>query len=141
MCPCGASRSKVKKTRVQRRSIVGKDEIAFLGSDTVYEGKLTFKGTVRIEGKYRGEIQSDGTLNVGKDAQVDGTLEVGELLLSGHFSGEITAKRRVVVYSSGVLEGILQTPNLLTEEGGIIDGQIIMKNPGKAKNPTGMKQG
>ncbi len=119
---------------------MGKDEIAFLGSDTVYEGKLTFKGTVRIEGKYRGEIQSDGTLNVGKDAQVDGTLEVGELLLSGHFSGEITAKRRVVVYSSGVLEGILQTPNLLTEEGGIIDGQITMKNPGKAKNPAGMNQ-
>ena len=111
---------------------VGKDEIAYLGSDTVYEGKLTFKGTVRIEGKYAGEIVSDGTLNVGKDAQVDGTLNVGELLLSGRFSGEVTAKRRVVVYASGVLEGTLQTPNLLTEEGGVIEGQVIMKNPGKA---------
>lgn len=73
---------------------MGKDEIAYLGSDTVYEGKLTFKGTVRIEGKYTGDIHSDGTLNVGKDAQVEGMLEVGELLLSGRFSGEITAKRR-----------------------------------------------
>ena len=99
---------------------MGKDEIAYLGSDTVYEGKLTFKGTVRIEGKYTGEIVSDGTLNV------------GELLLSGRFSGEVTAKRRVVVYASGVLEGTLQTPNLLTEEGGVIEGQVIMKNPGKA---------
>ena len=111
---------------------VGKDEIAYLGSDTVYEGKLTFKGTVRIEGKYTGEITSDGTLNVGKDAQVEGTLNVGELLLSGRFSGEVTAKRRVVVYASGVLEGTLQTPNLLTEEGGVIEGQVVMKNPGKA---------
>ena len=111
---------------------MGKDEIAYLGSDTVYEGKLTFQGTVRIEGKYTGEIVSDGTLNVGKDAQVDGTLNVGELLLSGRFSGEVTAKRRVVVYASGVLEGTLQTPNLLTEEGGVIEGQVIMKNPGKA---------
>lgn len=118
---------------------MGKDEIAYLGSDTVYEGKLTFKGTVRIEGKYSGEIHSDGTLNVGKDAQVEGMLEVGELLLSGRFSGEITAKRRVVIYSSGVLEGVLQTPNLLTEEGGVIEGQIIMKNPGKAKSPSGLK--
>lgn len=119
---------------------MGKDEIAYLGSDTVYEGKLAFKGTVRIEGKYTGEIQSDGTLNVGKDAQVEGMLEVGELLLSGRFSGEITAKRRVVVYSSGVLEGVLQTPNLLTEEGGVIEGQIIMKNPGKAKAPAAPKE-
>ena len=118
---------------------VGKDEIAYLGSDTVSEGKLTFKGTVRIEGKYTGEITSDGTLNVGKDAQVEGTLNVGELLLSGRFSGEATAKRRVVVYASGVLEGTLQTPNLLTEEGGVIEGQVFMKNPGKlpAKNQQG----
>lgn len=118
---------------------VGKDEIAYLGSDTVYEGKLTFKGTVRIEGKYAGVITSDGTLNVGKDAQVDGTLDVGELLLSGRFTGEVTAKRRVVVYASGVLEGTLQTPSLLTEEGGVIEGQVIMKNPGKfpVKNQSG----
>lgn len=112
---------------------MAKDEIAYLGSDTVYEGKLQFKGTVRIEGRYTGEIVSDGTLNVGKDAQVQGTLDVGELLLSGRFSGEVTAKRRVVVYNTGVLEGQVTTPNLLTEEGGIIEGQICMKTPAKPK--------
>lgn len=112
---------------------MAKDEIAYLGSDTVYEGKLHFKGTVRIEGRFTGEISSDGTLNVGKDAQVEGTIEVGELLLSGRFNGEVTAKRRVVVYSSGVMEGHMTTPNLLTEEGGVIEGQICMKNPGKPK--------
>ncbi|MDR3320583.1 MAG: polymer-forming cytoskeletal protein [Desulfovibrio sp.] len=117
---------------------MGKDEIAFLGSDTVYEGKLTFNGTVRIEGKFTGEITSDGTLNVGKDASVGGVLQVGELLLSGRFSGEVTAKRRVVVYSAGILEGILQTPSLLTEEGGIIDGQVQMKS--SEKNATKMQQ-
>ena len=112
---------------------MAKDEIAYLGSDTVYEGKLQFKGTVRIEGRYTGEIVSDGTLNVGKDAQVQGTLDVGELLLSGRFNGEVTAKRRVVVYSTGVLEGQVTTPNLLTEEGGVIEGQISMKTPAKPK--------
>ena len=112
---------------------MAKDEIAYLGSDTVYEGKLQFKGTVRIEGRYTGEIVSDGTLNVGKDAQVQGTLDVGELLLSGRFSGEITAKRRVVVYSTGVLEGQVITPNLLAEEGGVIEGQISMKTPAKPR--------
>lgn len=109
---------------------MARDEIAYLGSDTVYEGKLSFKGTVRIEGKFTGEIISDGTLNIGKDAQVNGNLAVGELLLSGHFNGEALVKRRTVVYSSGVMDGILHTPKLLTEEGAIIEGQISMKNPG-----------
>ena len=73
---------------------MAKDEIAYLGSDTVYEGKLTFKGTVRIEGRFTGDIIREGTLNVGKDAHVQGNLAVGELLLSGHFNGEVTVKSR-----------------------------------------------
>ncbi len=88
---------------------------------------------MRVEGRFTGEIESEGTLNVGKDAHVQGTLDVGELLLSGHFNGEVTAKRRVVVYASGVLEGSINTPSLLTEEGGIIEGQIAMRNSGKTR--------
>lgn len=115
---------------------MAKDEIAYLGSDAVYEGKLTFKGTVRIEGKFIGEIISDGTLNIGKDAQVRGTLAVGELLVSGHFDGEAVVKRRTVVYSTGVMEGIIQTARLLTEEGGIIEGQISMRPQSKPAGPA-----
>lgn len=107
---------------------MGKDEIAYLGSDTVYEGKLSFKGTVRIEGRFSGEISSEGTLTVGKDAHIDGKINVGELLVAGHISGEISVSRRIVVYTSGHLEGTVQTANLLTEEGGVIEGQISMKH-------------
>jgi cytoskeletal protein CcmA (bactofilin family) len=112
---------------------VGKDEIAYLGTDTVYEGKLTFRGTVRIEGQYTGEISSEGTLNIGKDAKVEGSINVGELLLSGQFVGDITAQRRVVVYASGMLEGNVRTPILLTEEGGIVNGQVTMPTPGRGQ--------
>ena len=42
---------------------MGKDEIGYLGTDTVYEGKLSFKGTVRVEGRFTGEIESEGTLD------------------------------------------------------------------------------
>lgn len=106
---------------------MARDEIAYLGSDTVYEGKLSFKGTVRIEGRFIGDIISEGILNIGKDAEVQGHLAVGELLLSGHFNGEAMVKRRTVVYATGIMEGHLQTPKLLTEEGAIIEGQIVMR--------------
>ena len=114
---------------------VGKDEInAFLGAGTVYEGKLTFQGAVRIDGIFSGEITSDGTIIVGKDAQISGTFQVGELMLSGNLRGDVTTKRRAVVHGSGVLDGTLHTPCLLTEEGGIIDGQIVMKKGSPEKN-------
>ena len=118
---------------------MGKDEIAYLGSDTIYEGRLTFKGTVRVEGKFTGDIASEGTLNVGKDAQVSGLVNVGELLVAGHVSGDINAGRRIVVYPTGVLEGTISTPSLVTEEGGMIDGQLNMKQQaqGGKKAPAG----
>jgi len=44
-----------------------KDEInAFLGEDIEFEGKFSFAGTGRIDGKFSGEIFSSGTLIVGK---------------------------------------------------------------------------
>ena len=78
---------------------------------------------MRIEGRYTGEIVSEGVLNVGKDAHVEGVLDVGELLLSGRFSGQVTARRRVVVYNSGLLEGEVCTPACSLKKGGVIEAR------------------
>jgi len=107
---------------------MSKEEInAFLGAGTVYQGRLSFQGAVRIDGSFSGEVFSEGSLIVGKDAQIEGVLNVGDLLLSGHFTGEVQAKRRVTIHKTGVLQGAVYTPALVTEEGALLDGQIIMQ--------------
>lgn len=109
---------------------MSKDEInAFLGAGTVYEGKLTFQGAVRVDGTFSGEIFSDGALIVGKDAVITGTLRVGELLLSGKFKGELHAARRVVIHKAGLLEGIIYAPAMVMEDGAMLQGQVNMQNP------------
>lgn len=106
---------------------MSKDEInAFLGSSTVYHGKLTFQGAVRIDGIFTGEIISDGVLIIGKEAVIDGTLDVGELILSGTFTGKTTASKRVTIHRTGSFLGQLHTTALVVEEGAKIDGKIIM---------------
>lgn len=112
---------------------MSKEEInAFLGSGTVYEGKLSFQGAVRIDGRFSGEVMSEGALIVGKDAIIDGVLEVGELVLSGAFSGEARISRRATVHKTGTFQGLLQTDTLVVEEGAAIDGQITMR--GQSEN-------
>ncbi len=106
---------------------MAKDEInAFLGSGTNYEGKLNFEGSVRIDGTFRGEIQSEGTLIVGKDAKVEGQVWVGQLILSGHLTGEIEAGKKVVLHKTANLLGSLNTPVLVIEEGALLEGQVSM---------------
>jgi len=110
---------------------MSKEEInAFLGAGTVYQGRLSFQGAVRIDGSFSGEVLSEGSLIVGKDAQLEGMLNVGDLLLAGRFSGEVQAKRRIIIHKTGVLQGTVYTPALVMEEGGQLDGQVIMQgNP------------
>ena len=106
---------------------MAKDEInAFLGSGTVYEGKLNFQGSVRIDGNFTGEIFSEGTLVVGKDAKMKGQIRVSQMILSGFITGEVHATERVVLHKTANLVGTLNTPALVMEEGAKIEGQISM---------------
>ena len=116
---------------------MGKEEInAFLGASTVYTGKLTFQGTVRIDGVFNGEIDSDGMLIVGKDARVDGQLRLGELVLSGNFTGEACVAHRATIHKTGVFTGKLNTRGLAVEEGAKLEGEIHMINLDEARLPA-----
>lgn len=106
---------------------MSKDDInAFLGAGTNYEGKLSFQGTVRVDGSFKGEINSDGVLITGKDSKIEGLLNIGELSLFGNFVGDVHAKRRVVIYKGGVLSGNIYSPVLVLEEGAVLDGSVYM---------------
>jgi len=109
---------------------MARDEInAFLGSGTVYTGTLNFQGSVRIDGTFTGEVNSEGTLIIGKDAHVKGQLNVGQLVLSGNVEGEVAAKQKVVLHKTANFVGSLTAPVLVVEEGGKLEGQVSMKKP------------
>ena len=106
---------------------MGRDDInAFLGAGTTYQGKLNFQGAVRVDGNFIGEIFSEGTLIVGKEAKVQGQVRVGQLVLSGQVEGEVLAVKKVVLHKTAVLLGSLSTPSLVIEEGAKIEGEVTM---------------
>ncbi|MCK9240175.1 polymer-forming cytoskeletal protein [Desulfocurvus sp.] len=113
---------------------MARDEInAFLGTGTTYQGRLDFQGSVRIDGTFKGEVASQGTLVIGKDANVDGTVNVGQLIISGRLQGEIVAKDKVILHKTANVVGSLSTPVLVIEEGAVLEGQITMGGKGAKK--------
>lgn len=106
---------------------MARDEInAFLGTGTTYQGKLDFQGSVRIDGNFKGEASSKGTLVIGKDAHVEGVISVGQLIVSGRLEGEIVVKEKVVLHKTANLVGSISTPVLVMEEGAVLEGQVAM---------------
>lgn len=107
---------------------------AFLDQGSAFEGKLTFKGAVRIDGRFTGEVQSSDTLFVGETGEIDGTVRVGEAVVSGVVRGSLIVERRLKFLETARVEGEVQTATLVIEEGAKFDGRVSMQaTPAKAE--------
>lgn len=106
---------------------------AFLGKGTDFNGKLTFEGTVRLDGKFSGEIFSPGILIIGESATVDANINVNTLIVSGKMTGNIDAKARVEIHAPGKLYGNINSPVLVIDEGVIFEGSCKMDTNGSNK--------
>jgi len=121
----GEEERSTKKDRVPT-GVGGSNLNAFLGEGTSFKGTLTFEGTVRIDGKLEGEIFTKDTLVIGEGAQVNASIHVGVVEISGTVHGNITAERKVDIHSSGRLFGNISTPSLVIEEGVVFEGNCTM---------------
>jgi len=101
--------------------------LTFLGKETVIEGKMTFEGEFRLDGKFEGEIFGTGTLIVSETAVVKGKIRVNMIVINGLVEGEVSAKRRTEIHSAGKFYGTLLTPTLTVIEGGILEGDCKME--------------
>ena len=112
---------------------------AYLGKETVFEGKMTFEGVFRLDGKFDGEIFESGTLVVGETAIVKGKITLNTIVINGLIEGDICAKARVEIHSTGKVYGTLLTPTLVINEGGIFEGDCKMKgSPDKKEDSAGL---
>src|SRR5436305_9435615 len=98
-----------------------------LGRGATFEGKLTFDGTVRIDGRFKGEVFSDDVLVIGEGALVEAEIEVGEIIVQGQVIGNITAKRSIEIHAPGRIKGDLHTPTLQIDKGVMFEGRSFME--------------
>ncbi len=110
-----------------RPSSIPEEISAFLGKETSFEGKMTFQGMFRLEGRFEGEIFDSGTLIVGEAAVVKGKIGVHTIIISGHVEGDLYAKGRVEIHSSGRFYGNVLTSSLIINEGGVFEGCCKME--------------
>lgn len=119
--------NKREKEPMRRETPIEKSEIkAFLGPGSQFEGKLVFNEIVRLDGAFRGEVTSHDTLIVGESADIQADVQVGTLILSGKFKGNVKAKTRVELRAPAKIEGTIETPALSVEDGVVLNGTITM---------------
>jgi cytoskeletal protein CcmA (bactofilin family) len=99
---------------------------AFIDQGSEFEGKLSFRDTVRIDGRFRGEISSENTLIVGESGEIEATIRSQTISISGSVEGNIHAVKKVVLHKTARVHGDVETASLVMEEGAMLNGAVKM---------------
>ena len=105
---------------------------ALLGRGSEFEGKLTFEGTVRIDGKFNGTIVTNDVLVVGEGAKVSAEITAGTVIVHGEITGNVKAKSSVELHHPARMKGNIETPSLMIEKGVLFEGQSKMESLDKS---------
>lgn len=122
-----ASQRALSESETIAREIKDGTLSGFVGSGTAITGESTFKSLLRIDGKFSGRVSSPtGTLIVGAGGVVDANIEVSVATILGTVNGDIIATQRIELGRAGKLNGNIQTPSLMIEQGAVFEGSCKM---------------
>jgi cytoskeletal protein CcmA (bactofilin family) len=105
----------------------GKD---VLSSDVEIKGSIKFQKELLIDGKVEGEINSDGVLTIGENADIRGEVKTKSITVYGKVQGNITVAERCELKSRCTLQGDLKAARLVIEEGATFIGKSEVTSAG-----------
>ena len=106
---------------------------AYLGVDALFKGTLSFDGTVRIDGKFEGNVDTSDTLVIGETGDVLADVKAGTVICKGKMKGTIVASKKIEMHPSSKIIGNIHTPALNIELGAVLDGICDMTGKGDRK--------
>lgn len=110
-----------------KSDVVSGDRLeTIIGKDTTFEGTITAKGSLRIDGEVDGEIFSEGDVNVSESAKLNAQLSARNVIISGIVKGNVTASDRVELSGTSRISGDIQAAKLIVDEGAVFDGKCSM---------------
>lgn len=102
---------------------------AFIDEGSEMEGRYSFRGTVMLNGKFKGEISSGDTLIIGERAVLEADVRAGRLTVSGEVTGNLRATERIELKRTARVYGDVEAPVVVVEEGVLFEGHCRMSKP------------
>src|SRR4030065_2969381 len=95
-----------------------------IGQGSVFEGKFYISGSLRIDGKFEGEIKPDEELVVGETGKVKTDITAKSVVIAGTVIGNITARSEVRLLETGKIMGDITAPTVVLQKGGVVNGNF-----------------
>jgi cytoskeletal protein CcmA (bactofilin family) len=105
---------------------------SIIGVGSEFKGEFKINGLLRIDGKFRGTIETSGKVLIGQTGEALTDIRARLVVVGGSVRGNIFATERVIFLSTGNISGNIITPSLIMEEGVHFDGKCVINRPGES---------
>lgn len=109
----------------QKISVAQKIE-TLIGKETMMQGNLESKGSIRIDGSFQGDIAGQSDVIIGEEALVQASVKCSNVILAGRVEGNINAEGKLDIRATGVLVGDATVGSLVVEDGATLFGHCKM---------------
>ncbi len=102
-----------------------------IGDGSVFEGKFYINGSLKIDGKFEGEIKTDDELVVGESGKVKTNINARSVVIAGTVIGNIVASNEVRLLETAKVLGDIEAPNVSVQRGVVLTGNIRIMGEAK----------
>jgi cytoskeletal protein CcmA (bactofilin family) len=103
-------------------------------------GRLVVPHSLRVEGEFRGAIESAASVFVSESGAVEAPIRARTVEIRGAVVGDIVATREVVIHPTGKLHGNVETPSFVVSRGATFNGRSQMYRPERGAQATALRE-
>jgi cytoskeletal protein CcmA (bactofilin family) len=96
---------------------------SLIAADITIEGKIEGGGSVRIAGKFNGDVNVQGDLTIEAGAKLTGGVRADNITIAGELEGNVVEASRVDLLQTAVMIGDLKAGSLTVTAGARMRGQ------------------
>jgi len=109
-----------------------KNSDTVIGKEAYFQGTLTAKGSLRVDGRIDGSVVDARMVTVGKSGKIKGDISCESCYVCGEVKGNITALEHIEAMAGSRVDGDLRAPRVTLEEGAIFNGSCSMDQSRKS---------
>ena len=96
---------------------------SLIAADITIEGKIEGGGSVRIAGRFKGDVNVQGDLTIETGAKLTGSVRADKVTIAGELEGNVEEATLVNLLETGVVVGDLHAGSLSVAAGARVRGQ------------------
>lgn len=99
-----------------------------IGENSYFSGKFLINGSLRIDGRFEGKYLQADQLYIGPNGKVKTNINAVSVIIEGLVIGNINATNRVLLMPTAKILGDIKTPELIIQNGVILEGRCTISN-------------